>query len=29
MNEDNDWNCNVEGGAVVGSVNCVSRYDVV
>ena len=28
MNEENDWNCNVEGDAVEGSVVCVRREEV-
>ena len=29
MNEENDWDRNVEGDAVEGPVECVSRYAVV
>ena len=29
MNEENDWNHNVEGDAVEGQVLCVSREDVI
>ena len=29
MNEESDWDCNVEGGAVEGQVACVSREEVL
>ena len=29
MNEENDWNCNVEVDAVEGPVFCVSREEVL
>ena len=29
MNEENDWDCNAEGDAVEGPVNCVGRDKVV
>ena len=29
MNEENDWDCNVEGDAVEGPVVCVSREEVL
>ena len=29
MNEENDWDCNVEGDAVEGPIVCVSREEVL